>query len=282
MSGDLTGTGSELASLHRQLAAVRENLRLIQERKSQYVMGTDVPLQLIKEEQQLLERIKELEQRIRRTEPATAPVGRIDSAHRKTEGGKANLTLWAFVALAIIGCIGITVGTLPSIVELWATARAEPTAGNTPVSTPSPQATVTTQALSTPTLVPTEQPPVAEPQVVDWVPYDSSLGTGMRVIGSGEFIPWEELKDEIVQGLLTQVWNIPSGSTVALADYNGMRDLIMQVIDPGGNVVANVWIGVNPLKGWDFDGLVRVGSPVTPPEVWGTFQRYSDGSYRRY
>jgi uncharacterized protein (DUF3084 family) len=52
------------ASLHWQLANARNSLRLVQERKSQYVMETDVPLQLIKEEQLLLERITELEQRI--------------------------------------------------------------------------------------------------------------------------------------------------------------------------------------------------------------------------
>ena len=68
MSGDLTGTGSELASLRRQLAEARENLRLIQERKSEYVLGTDIPLQLVKEERQLLERIEELEQLVERPE----------------------------------------------------------------------------------------------------------------------------------------------------------------------------------------------------------------------
>jgi hypothetical protein len=50
--------------LRHQLAEERDNLRLIQERKSQYVMETDVPLQLIKEERQILRRIQEWEQRI--------------------------------------------------------------------------------------------------------------------------------------------------------------------------------------------------------------------------
>ena len=68
MSVDFTNTGSELASLRRQLAEARENLRLIQERKSEYVLGTDIPLQLVKEERQLLERIEELEQRVERSE----------------------------------------------------------------------------------------------------------------------------------------------------------------------------------------------------------------------
>ena len=68
MSDDFTKAGSELASLRRQLAEARENLRLIQERKSEFVMGTDIPLQLVKEERQLLERIEELEQRVERSE----------------------------------------------------------------------------------------------------------------------------------------------------------------------------------------------------------------------
>jgi len=64
MSDDFTKAGSELASLRRQLAEARENLRLIQERTSQYVMETDIPLDLIKRERQLVERIAELEQRV--------------------------------------------------------------------------------------------------------------------------------------------------------------------------------------------------------------------------
>lgn len=47
-----------------QLTEARENLRLIRERKSQYVLETDIPLQLIKEERRLLGHIEELEKRI--------------------------------------------------------------------------------------------------------------------------------------------------------------------------------------------------------------------------
>lgn len=53
-----------IESLRRQLSEALENLRLLQERKAEYVMSTDVPLQLIKEERRLLERIEELEQAI--------------------------------------------------------------------------------------------------------------------------------------------------------------------------------------------------------------------------
>jgi len=57
MSGDFTEIESELAFLYGQLAEARKSLRLIQERKSQYVMETDIPLQLVEEERQLLERV---------------------------------------------------------------------------------------------------------------------------------------------------------------------------------------------------------------------------------
>jgi hypothetical protein len=55
----------ELESLHRQLTEARENLCLIQERKSAFVMDTDVPLNLIKQERRTIKRIEELERRIR-------------------------------------------------------------------------------------------------------------------------------------------------------------------------------------------------------------------------
>jgi hypothetical protein len=51
----------EAESLRRQLAEARANLRLIEERASEYVLGTDVPLQLVKERRRLEERIAELE-----------------------------------------------------------------------------------------------------------------------------------------------------------------------------------------------------------------------------
>ncbi len=55
----------ERESLERQLQSARANLRLIEERKSEYVLETDVPLQLVKEERRLKDRIAELEQNLR-------------------------------------------------------------------------------------------------------------------------------------------------------------------------------------------------------------------------
>jgi hypothetical protein len=54
----------DTASLRRQLEEAEKNLRLIEERKSQYVLEVDVPLQLIKEERSLRERIGELEREL--------------------------------------------------------------------------------------------------------------------------------------------------------------------------------------------------------------------------
>jgi CheY-like chemotaxis protein len=54
----------DLLSLQLQLAKARENLRIIQERKAEFVLSTDIPPQLVKEERRLLERIVALEQQL--------------------------------------------------------------------------------------------------------------------------------------------------------------------------------------------------------------------------
>ncbi len=51
-------------SFRRQLAEAEAHLKLIQDRKSQYVLEVDIPLQLIKEERNLLERIAELKRQL--------------------------------------------------------------------------------------------------------------------------------------------------------------------------------------------------------------------------
>jgi hypothetical protein len=51
---------ADVASLRRQLAEKEENLRLIEERQSQFVMGVDVPLQLEKRERALRKEIAAL------------------------------------------------------------------------------------------------------------------------------------------------------------------------------------------------------------------------------
>jgi hypothetical protein len=50
----------ERETVRRQLANAQENLRLIQERKSEYAISTEVPIDLIKQERQIEGRIAEL------------------------------------------------------------------------------------------------------------------------------------------------------------------------------------------------------------------------------
>jgi hypothetical protein len=57
-------SSSNLESLREQLSEAQDNLKLIQERIDAYVLSTDVPLQLVKEQWNLQKRIKELEERL--------------------------------------------------------------------------------------------------------------------------------------------------------------------------------------------------------------------------
>ncbi|MBD3309508.1 protein kinase, partial [candidate division KSB3 bacterium] len=60
--------GREADSLRRQLAEARENLSLIRERKAQYVMEVEIPLDLVKQERQIERLIAELEYGLKRSE----------------------------------------------------------------------------------------------------------------------------------------------------------------------------------------------------------------------
>ena len=67
----------EVASLRRQLAEAEKNLRLIKERKSEYVMAVDVPLQLVKQERALEEEIAALKAQLGEVVPATGESERL-------------------------------------------------------------------------------------------------------------------------------------------------------------------------------------------------------------
>ncbi|MEJ2560780.1 MAG: hypothetical protein P8186_32075 [Anaerolineae bacterium] len=58
-----------IESLTRQLKEAEENLALIEERMSEYVLSTDIPLQLVKEERRLESRIRWLQRRIAELRP---------------------------------------------------------------------------------------------------------------------------------------------------------------------------------------------------------------------
>jgi hypothetical protein len=72
MTSDTSGTSShpspaDIASLRRRLAESEENLRLIEERKAEYVMSTAIPLDLIKQERALQREITSLKARLAET-----------------------------------------------------------------------------------------------------------------------------------------------------------------------------------------------------------------------
>jgi formylglycine-generating enzyme required for sulfatase activity len=78
------------------LAEARKNLRPIQERKSEFVMATDIPLQLVKQEQELLERIEELEQRVERSEGPSEQAARLGPLYEQLQAAAARQE-WAEV-----------------------------------------------------------------------------------------------------------------------------------------------------------------------------------------
>ena len=154
-----------------------------------------------------------------------------------------------------------------------------PTATAIPPTIP-PSPTVMAEPLHTSTPTATQPTPNPEPQQVRWGPVDGREA-GVFINGYDGFFPWIKLEEEIQQRLLPQVSEVPHGSTVALKDLEGKRDWVVQIIGPRGNEIGNIWLGPDPSKDWAYDGLVRVGKPGAPPVVWDTFQRYSDGSYRK-
>jgi hypothetical protein len=120
------------------------------------------------------------------------------------------------------------------------------------------------------------------PQLTRWGPADGRP-PGIYAEGpDGQFIPWSALRDEIYQKLLTQLRrDVPVDCTIALGEYKGQRNWIIRILDSKAREIGNIWFGPDPHRGWEYDGFVRVGSPRRPVNVWQTFQRYSDGTYRR-
>jgi hypothetical protein len=95
------------------------------------------------------------------------------------------------------------------------------------------------------------------------------------------FLAWPELRKELEQAVFPLTPNLPKDASARLAPLGGTKDRVIQVTDGNGSVVANVWVGVNPAAEWRFDGVLRVGSAGSPPKVWASFERLSNGTYRR-
>jgi hypothetical protein len=95
------------------------------------------------------------------------------------------------------------------------------------------------------------------------------------------FISWTDLQAELQRQLLPQLFANPSGFKFETRDHHGKSQWLVQVFDDRGDWFCDVWFGNDPDNGWSFDGLVRLGDPVAAPHAWQTYQRYSDGTYRR-
>lgn len=124
----------------------------------------------------------------------------------------------------------------------------------------------------------------AKSQLIRWGPNDDRPAGILINSRNGSFIPWNELKQEIEERLLNQVGKyIPVGCSVVLKDLYGRKDWIVRIISSSGKEVAGIWFGSDPNNDWSYDGSVRIGKPIRDgvAKVWQTFQRFSDGTYRR-
>lgn len=134
-------------------------------------------------------------------------------------------------------------------------------------------------------ILPTETPlpETTSPQRVRWGTGEGyPPGICLDVCGNGKFIAWAELKTELESKMLPLVGQVPAGSRLNLILADSARAIyIVRVVAPNGSQFADVWLGGDPLAGWVWDGLIRVGPSTAPVQVWAVIQRYSDNSYRR-
>jgi hypothetical protein len=75
---------AELVALQRQLVQAEDNLGNIQERKSEYLLAQDIPLQLIRDERRFEEEIARLKADIDEKTTATSPVAQANSGRQRT------------------------------------------------------------------------------------------------------------------------------------------------------------------------------------------------------
>jgi hypothetical protein len=125
-------------------------------------------------------------------------------------------------------------------------------------------------------------PPYA--QRVSWISEGNRIGMNVwddKGERGQSFIPWPELNVELQAKLMPLLFKDPSGYRFEAQDYRGKRMHVVKILDPEGKAFGWLWLGSNPDNGWEFDGLVRVGGENRLQKVWQTYQRFSDGSYRR-
>ncbi|HET9767395.1 MAG TPA: hypothetical protein VFS60_11145 [Thermoanaerobaculia bacterium] len=177
---------------------------------------------------------------------------------------------------ALIGCGGAIIGAL---IMAWATYEAAQRGQGNEINqtnegeSPAPNV----QPTASNSLVAFDTNPA---QRVRWAPLDG-YPAGICIETCALFVPWSALKPELEDRLLPQVGQVGLEATLELRNLGSRRDWIVAVVDTRGVVVANVWLGSDPQRDWIFDGRVRIGPPNLGGGVWATFERRSDGSYRR-
>jgi hypothetical protein len=136
----------DLLSFQRQLDEARASLRLIQERMAEYVLKTDIPLQLIKEERRLLDRIAELEQQLA-TQPTKDGMGNVPM-QLPGLGSKTIVVIGLIASCIAIFVFCTSLASVPEMMNILSVAGN----GNPPIATYVPRTTPPTKApLSTST-----------------------------------------------------------------------------------------------------------------------------------
>lgn len=77
----MANTSEELTSLRRQLAEAQENLRITREHKSKFIVETDIPPELTKNERGLKREIDELKRQSRPHRPHQRPLHHLPRPH---------------------------------------------------------------------------------------------------------------------------------------------------------------------------------------------------------
>lgn len=90
---------NDIDFVRKQLAEVEEKLQLIQDRKSRYVLETDIPLQLGKDERQLKARVADLQARMGQG------TGSLEPGQVKSERKESSIEKWKYIIVLLVVAI---------------------------------------------------------------------------------------------------------------------------------------------------------------------------------
>ncbi len=122
------------------------------------------------------------------------------------------------------------------------------------------------------------------PQKVKWVAGDHpglQLQDANGTRGGVTFVPWSDLNPQLRANLLPNLFKFSSTYRFEPQAWGDKKNEVIKILDADAKSVGWLWLGGNPDNGWEWDGLVRIGGDHRAEKVWQTYQRYSDGSYRR-